>query len=69
MKPPKYKMTILIWVALYPSLNIFLVVFGDVLNPLPLPLRTFIISTALVPLLTFVLMPILTKRYNDWLMK
>lgn len=68
-QPPKYKTALLIWVALYPSLNVFLFIFGDALSTLPLLVRTFIISSVLVPLIAYVLMPFLTKTCATWLMK
>lgn len=46
-----------IWLAIYPSITLFLLVFGKVLTALPLYQRTFILTVALVPWLVFIGVP------------
>jgi len=70
MKPaPKWKMAILIWLAIYPSINILFFLLGDLLTELPLLLRTLTLTLILVPTMVFVLLPFLTKVFKNWLMK
>lgn len=68
-QPPKYKIALLIWIALYPSLNLLVFILGDHINNLPSFVRTFILTVILVPLIVFILMPQLTKLFQGWLSK
>ena len=53
-----------IWLVIYPSITLFLFLFGHQLASLPLPLRTFIISLVLVPWIVFIGMPFLELIIN-----
>ena len=53
-----------IWLAIYPSITLFLFLFGPSLNEFPLYQRTFILTIALVPWVVFVGVP-----FVDFLMK
>ena len=46
-----------IWVVIYPSITLFLFVFGELLAPLPLYQRTFLLTISLVPWIVFVGVP------------
>jgi antibiotic biosynthesis monooxygenase (ABM) superfamily enzyme len=46
-----------IWVVIYPSITLFLYLFGGALSPLPLYQRTAILTLSLVPWIVFVGMP------------
>ena len=48
-----------IWVVIYPSITLFLFVFGEVLAGLPLYQRTFLLTIILVPWIVFVGVPFL----------
>lgn len=48
-----------IWVVIYPSITLFLFLFGETLSVLPLYLRTFILTLSLVPLVVFAGIPLL----------
>lgn len=48
-----------IWLAIYPSITLFLFLFGKALSILPLYQRTFILTIALVPWIVFVGIPFL----------
>lgn len=69
MRTPKYKMTILIWIAIYPTINLLFWLLGDSLNGLPMYLRTLVLTLILVPLMVFVLLPLLSKIFGKWLSK
>ena len=47
-----------IWVAIYPSITLFLYVFGKLLSVLPLYQRTFLLTLSLVPWIVFVGVPV-----------
>jgi antibiotic biosynthesis monooxygenase (ABM) superfamily enzyme len=69
MKPPKkWKMAIVIWLAIYPLITVVFLLFGKYLSQIEiLPLRTLIITAVVVPIMFFVLMPILQKFLAGWL--
>jgi antibiotic biosynthesis monooxygenase (ABM) superfamily enzyme len=69
MKPPKkWKMAILIWLAIYPLITTVFLLFGKSLMQInPIPLRTFVMTIILVPTMVFILMPALQKLLNNWL--
>lgn len=71
MKPPKkWKMAIVIWLAIYPLITLILAVLGKPLMQVnPLPLRTLIITLIAVPTMVFVLIPTLQKLLKNWLHK
>jgi len=66
-QPPKYKTAIMIWIAIYPTINLIFYVFGDVLNTFVLPLRTLILTLILVPLMVYVLLPFAGRILKGWL--
>jgi len=55
----KWITSIKIWAVIYPSITIFLYLFGKPLSVLPLYQRTFLLTLSLVPWIVFVGMPIL----------
>jgi antibiotic biosynthesis monooxygenase (ABM) superfamily enzyme len=71
MKPPKkWKMAIIIWLAIYPLITLIFALLGKQLILInPLPLRTLIITLIAVPTMVFVLIPILQKLLHKWLYK
>lgn len=46
-----------IWAVIYPSITLFLFLFGDALSVLPLYQRTFLLTISLVPWIVFVGVP------------
>jgi antibiotic biosynthesis monooxygenase (ABM) superfamily enzyme len=50
-----------IWAVIYPSITLFLHLFGDFISPLPLYQRTFLITVTLVPWIVFIGVPFLDK--------
>jgi antibiotic biosynthesis monooxygenase (ABM) superfamily enzyme len=48
-----------IWLVIYPSITLFLSVFGGLLAMLPLYVRTLVLTLALVPWMVFVGLPLL----------
>ena len=68
-QPPKYKTAMMIWVVIYPTINVIMLLLGNTLNELVLPLRTFILTIILVPLMVYVLLPFANKVFKNWLAK
>ncbi|MEO7211505.1 hypothetical protein [Mucilaginibacter sp.] len=48
-----------IWMAIYPSITLFLYLFGPALSLLPLYQRTFLLTIALVPFVVFAGLPLI----------
>ena len=65
--PPRYKMATLTWVAIFPLVNIINLLLESTLNSLPPLLRSLIITAILVPLMTYVVMPRITRLFAWWL--
>ena len=66
---PKWKFAIMVWLAIYPAITLLTYLIGDLIKNLPLPLKTLIMTGILVPLMVFVLLPILRKVMGNWLNK
>jgi len=50
-----------IWAVIYPSITLFLYLFGEALSILPLYQRTFLLTITLVPWIVFVGVPFVDK--------
>ncbi|MBT1706658.1 hypothetical protein KK062_00405 [Fulvivirgaceae bacterium PWU5] len=55
----KWMMTLKIWVVIFPSITLFLSMFGPALSALPLYQRTFLLTVVLVPWMVFVGLPVI----------
>ena len=53
-----------IWVVIYPSITLFLYLFGKTLSVLPLYQRTLLLTLALVPWIVFAGLPFVNKIIN-----
>jgi antibiotic biosynthesis monooxygenase (ABM) superfamily enzyme len=67
--PSRLKMALLTWAAAFPLLTALNVVFGPHLAALPLPVRTLLLTGIMVGLLTYVIMPRLTRGCAGWLLR
>ena len=65
--PPRYKMAIVTWLAVFPLITVILVLFGPLLGLLPMLLRTLVLTAVMVSLMTYVVMPRLTRLFSFWL--
>lgn len=65
--PPKYKMTIVSWLALYPTVTLIFWLFGQPLEVLPLPVRTLVVTAVVMVVMSYVLMPRFTRWFAPWL--
>jgi hypothetical protein len=68
-QPPKWKMAIIIWLAIYPLITIIFLLFNNqilLINPM---LRTLAITVVVVPIMVFILIPNYTKFFSKWLFK
>jgi antibiotic biosynthesis monooxygenase (ABM) superfamily enzyme len=59
--PSKHQLALMIWLAVFPTLTVINLVFGDWLRTLTPVLRTFVLATVAVPIVIYGLMPQLHK--------
>jgi len=57
----------MVWIAIYPAITLASFLLGDLIKDLALPVRTFIMTGILVPLMVYVLLPLLRKLFGAWL--
>ena len=65
--PPRYKMAIVTWIAIFILIVIINLLFGSFLASLPMLLRSFVLTVGLVGLMTYVVMPRMTRLFSWWL--
>lgn len=65
--PPCYKMVIVTLLAIYPLSTVLPPVLSPFLGFLPMLVRGLIISALLVLLMTYIVMPLLTRLFARWL--
>ena len=67
MQTPIWKINLLVWLALYPSVMILIVIGQNTLDVLPLPLNMLISNAITVAVTGWWLVPWLSQRYSGWL--
>jgi antibiotic biosynthesis monooxygenase (ABM) superfamily enzyme len=65
--PPPYKMALLTWITIFPLITLIVVITGPRLQGLPLVVRLGITTALTVPLMTWVVMPRVTRLLRRWL--
>jgi antibiotic biosynthesis monooxygenase (ABM) superfamily enzyme len=65
--PPRWKMWLVSLVAVYPLVLAFQVLVVPRMARLPLPLRALLFPLVLLTLMTFVVMPVMTRLLRRWL--
>ena len=65
--PPRYKLALLTWVGAYSLITAFLALLGPTMASWPLALRTLVLSATMVAVLTWLIMPRLTRLFRPWL--
>jgi antibiotic biosynthesis monooxygenase (ABM) superfamily enzyme len=67
--PPKWKVAVVTWLGICPTVYLMFLLFGDVLAPWPLFPRIIFLTLLVVPLMTWVVAPQLTRLFRPWLFK
>ncbi|MDJ0597884.1 MAG: antibiotic biosynthesis monooxygenase [Crocosphaera sp.] len=65
--PPRYKMAVITWLAIFPLVNLINLILAPILSNLPSPQRTLILTVILVHLMTYIVMPRMTRIFAFWL--
>lgn len=66
-KPPRYKLALVTWLGVYPTLTVILAVLGPTMETWPLPLRTLLVSVVMVVVLSWLILPLLTRVLQGWM--
>jgi uncharacterized protein len=65
--PPPYKMALVTWITIFPLITGIVALTGPLLKDLPLAVRLAITTALTVPLMTWVVMPRVTRLLHRWL--
>jgi len=65
--PPKWKMSLLTWLAVFPGVVLLSKFYHSLFPNFPSILLTLLVTLTLVPLLTWFLMPNIVKLFKGWL--
>jgi antibiotic biosynthesis monooxygenase (ABM) superfamily enzyme len=66
-RPPRYKMALLTWAGAYALITAVLAVLGPAMASWPLMVRTLVLSVTMVVVLTWLVLPCLTRLFRGWL--
>jgi uncharacterized protein len=65
--PPPYKMALLTWITIFPLITGIVVAAEPLFEGLPVVVRLGITTAVAVPLMTWVVMPRVTRLFRGWL--
>jgi uncharacterized protein len=65
--PPKYKMAVIIWIAVYVTVLPLIALLKPLVRPLPSLLGSAILALISVAMMTWLVMPALTAIFRGWL--
>jgi uncharacterized protein len=65
--PPPYKMALLTWITIFPLITVVVVALGPLLDGMALVPRLGITTAVTVPLMTWIVMPRVTRALRPWL--
>jgi antibiotic biosynthesis monooxygenase (ABM) superfamily enzyme len=65
--PPRYKMAILTWITIFPLIALVVILLGPLLEGLSLVPRLAITTAVTVPIMTWLVMPRVTRLLRGWL--
>jgi antibiotic biosynthesis monooxygenase (ABM) superfamily enzyme len=63
----RYKLALLTWAGAYAVISVILQAFGPLMESWPLLARALLLSAMMVAVLTWVVMPMLTRLFRGWL--
>jgi uncharacterized protein len=67
LPPPPWKMALLTWVTIFPLITLVVELLGPLIEELSVVLRLGITTALTVPLMTWVVMPRVTRLLSGWL--
>ncbi len=67
LPPPRWKVAIVTWLGIFPTVLVLFTLLGDVLGTLPLVPRVMTLTGMVVLIMTWVVAPQMTKLMKPWL--
>lgn len=65
--PPRYKMALITWAAVYPLVTLIFFLLQPLFLQMPTPLRTLVLTGIMIPAMTYVIMPGMARLFKRWL--
>lgn len=65
--PPRWKIGVVTWLGIFPTVLLFSYLLGDWLAPWPLLPRIFVLSVLIVAAMNWLIAPRLTRLFRHWL--
>lgn len=65
--PPRYKMAVVTWIAVFPLATAIFALTQPLLGGLPTVIRTLVFTLVMVTTMTYVVMPRMTRLFSFWL--
>lgn len=62
-----WKLAVLTWIGLWPTVTVMMWTLRPQIEDLPVALQTLLMTGLIVPLMTWVHMPLLTRLFRRWL--
>lgn len=69
MQPKKWKFALLIWSFIYPAISLLSLTLFPLLADFPSAIKSLITSLILVPVMVWLYIPFVNKRFAIWLRK
>jgi uncharacterized protein len=66
---PKWKTAFIIWLGIYPTMTILLFFIWPVIERFPLPLKTLCLTLVVLPIMVWIVLPLLHKTLHNWINK
>jgi uncharacterized protein len=65
--PPRYKMAVVTWLGVFPIVTVIYSLFGQWMSLLPPLVRALVFTVVMITLMTYVIMPRMTRLFSFWL--
>ena len=65
--PPRWKVAVVSWIGIFPTVLLLFILLGDILSTLPLVLRVGTLTGLVVLIMTWIVAPQLTRWLKPWL--
>lgn len=67
VSPPRWKVAVVTWLGICPTVYAVFLLLGDLLSPWPLLPRVIFLTVLIVVLMTWIVAPQLTRLFKSWL--
>jgi hypothetical protein len=67
--PPRWKLALLTWLGLWPTVTAVTLVVAPLLREQPLPVQTLTVTGLVVPMMVWAITPLLLRGFRRWLQR